>query len=292
MANKNGFQIETTVDGIPLTRNIVEGLDLKCVQGLCAADLDQLDQPRDFDWYMTNVIAPLVESGEVSDGSDGPFDDRKLRLDQITLSGEGLQIALGATHYGAFRKDIDRDETGNENLQAIGSASFGDRYALFSRAPGVAVIVVSSNGAAYLGERTNEEDKGLLNAVAGHLKYRAPENVNLREDAVRELEEEFGIEESDIVSLEFVGLYSNLNRGDSDFTFIADVAQPDEYFTSGAWKEKVHEREHKDLIQLASLEQTWSLLNTGKIAGYDEPFRMMYSTRGGLESLKPGELRD
>ena len=316
MTNTNDFQVEevnyfdyvTTVPIIEkrlrksLSRELISHW---CVdhmftkEGLCAANPDDISQSRDFKWHIDNVINPLVKSGEISDGSDSPFDDRKLRYNTPTLiplssvrDRTSFTLPFGITHYKAFQADQNRSDEENLALQKRGEELFGDKYAFFSRAPGIAVLPITKEGSVFIGERTNEDAKGLLNAVAGHLKYRHPEKVDLNEDLLAEMEEEFGLLESSLIERPFfAGVYSNPIKGDLDFTYIAQTDAPDEYFSSGRWMEKVSEREHKPLIQLSSMSDVQRILDTGKVPDGRE-FDIMYSTRGALMSLKPGELRD
>lgn len=152
---------------------------------------------------------------------------------------------------------------------------------------------INEDGTVFIGERTNPEYGGFLNAVAGHLTYKQDVNsINIPEEAYRELKEEFGIDRDEVKSLELAGVYSHPIKGDLDFTFIAKIAKQDGYFSSDQWMANVKEREHKPLVRLASMAEVGELLETGKIPNSDRTLKVMYSTRGALESLLKGELRD
>ena len=268
-------------------------------EGLCAADVTNPSAPRDRASYLRDVIGPMVERGEIDDGSTTDYDDRKLRFSGATLWQPTsvspqilLNVRLGVTHYKAFLEDQNRSDSENVSLQLKGLNKFESRYAFFSRAPGIAVLPITKEGDIFIGERTNDEAKGLLNAVAGHLKYREdPTKVKLREDLDQEMEEEFGIKASSVVGEPiFAGLYSHPIKGDLDFTFIVRTDVPSEYFSSGEWKKHVSAREHKELIKLASMDEIRMLLDEGLVPGSEKIYELMYSTRGALESLLPSDL--
>lgn len=306
---RNDYQVERAsyaMGEVPLFRSDghpdprLRGPDVSIIYskiGLCAANSENPFQPRDFQWNLDNVINPMVERGEIDDGSNSPFDDRKLRYEGSNIvpgypayMGDDLFVSFGITHYKAFLADQNRSDEDNLKLQERGQKLFGDRYAFFSRAPGIAVLPITKEGSVFVGERTNEEQGGFLNAVAGHLKYRNPEEVDIQEDLLRELEEEFGLTKSSLVEgPTFVGVYSHPIKGDLDFTYIVQTDVPNDYFSSGTWMEKVSEREHKPLIQLASMVDVQRLLQDGKVPDGRE-FPLMYSTRGALGSLREEDL--
>ncbi|MEK6900489.1 MAG: NUDIX hydrolase [Nanoarchaeota archaeon] len=312
MAQRNDFQVEMTDDGEfgnPGRRTLdykladkLCPLDISSVLGLCAANVDNSSQPREREWYLKNIINPMIKRGELGDGVKTKFDDRKLRYGGSTVldltsqgMGASLFVRFGITHYKAFLADIKRSDEENLKLQERGSEELGDRWAFFARAPGVAVLPITEDGSIFIGERTNSEYGGFLNAVAGHLKYRDPINrINVQKDAYRELKEEFGIDREEVerFGFNFVGLYSHPIKGDLDFTFLAKVNKPDRYFTSGEWMKKVSEREHKPLVRLANLAEIGELLDTGKVPGSDRTLQVMYSTRGALQSITPYHIRN
>ncbi len=268
-------------------------------EGLCAANPENRKQPRDRDWYLANVIAPMIERGEIDNKTRTPFDDRKLRYDSSeffnapTYGEDDLVVRFGITHFPAFQADINRSNEENLKLQERGLQDFGDKWAYFARAPGVAVLPINKGGTIFVGERANEEYGGFLNAVAGHLTYKDKvKQVDISGEALRELQEEFGIQPGEVSNLRFVGLYSHPIKGDLDFTFLADVAKPEQYFVSGEWKKSVKEREHKDLVRLATMAEIHELLETGKVSGADKTLQVMYSTRGALMSVYANEIKN
>ena len=310
MTQKNDFEIEPvkiadfepTGFSISLSRSKrSDGLLLTPTEGRCAANPDNANQPRNREWYLANVIAPMVELEEIDNGTKTKFDDRKLRYDGSILSLAATSLSnmnhlspsFGVTHYKAFLADVNRSDEENRKLQERGIQEFGERWAYFARAPGVAVLPINQDGTIFIGERANKKYSGFLNAVAGHLTYKDElSQVDMRSEAYRELKEEFGVQQEEVSNLRFVGLYSHQAKGDLDFTFLADVAKPEEYFASGEWKSSVKERKHKDLVRLATMDEIQELLYTGKVPGSDRTLQVMYSTRGALMSVDSNEIKN
>lgn len=314
MAPRNDYEVETAPGQIAVSlgkltaeiRKLQRGhgsirdqTTIFAKEGLCSANSDNKEQPRDRAWYLANVIAPMIERGEIDNKTRTIFDDRKLRYDgsQFIYAPSYfeyyLDVRFGVTHFKAFLADINRSDEGNLKLQERGLQDFKDRWTYFARAPGVAVLPINQDGTIFIGERVNAEYGGFLNAVAGHLTYKDDlKQVDIRGEALRELQEEFGIGPAEVSKLRFVGLYSHPVKGDLDFTFLADVAKPEQYFASGEWKKSVKEREHKDLVRLATMAEIQELLETGKVPGSEKTLPAMYSTRGALMSVHADEIRN
>ncbi len=286
-----GYAVERTRDGLSLTREAVEGAVLRFEEGLCAANPHDHTQPRNRQWYLDNVIAPLLEEGKIDDGSRTAHDDRKFRLDAAAFRQGTLTSYLGVTHYQAFRDDLERNAAENARLRTRGLLVHNDPHAYFARCLGVAGLVISSNGAAFLGLREQGDDSALLGCVAGYVTFKdTPGEIDLQADLGRELGE-FGLSTKDIERIVLVGLYGHPTRGDLDFTHVVLVNKPDYYFTSGIWQENATEREHGALIRIASLRDAQLLCMTGHLPSLSRQFRLHYSARGALESLTQGELR-
>ena len=309
MPSRNDFQIETAYvlyqkRKVELNRDTSSNTNLLPFKGLCAADPNgnaDFLKLRHREWYLEKVIKPMIERGELDDGKKTPFDDRKLRYDGSSLYKNAdlesvkdeLLVSFGITHYQAFLADLNRSDEENLQLQERGRKELGERWAYFARAPGVAVLPINQDGTIFIGERTNKERNGCLNAVAGHLTYKDKvQEIDIPGETIRELEEELGIQPAEVSNLRFVGLYSHPIKGDLDFTFLADVAKPEQYFASGEWKKSVKEREHKDLVRLATMAEIQELLETGRVPGSDRTLEVIYSTRGALMSVYPEEIRN
>jgi hypothetical protein len=288
------FGVEQDVNGILLNRDNVRNVNLHFMEGKCTATMN--GQPRDRAWYLQNVLQPLVDdpnSGVNDSSKPGTWDDRKLRTDSLNLKNGILTVGLGITHYKAFREDIDRSLEDNEELQRVGFEVLDDKYAFFTRCPGVAGLVRSQEGYIFLGQRTGDADHGLLAATAGHLGYvENPNDLSLEDNLYREIGE-FGLTKDNVVSTIFVGAYNNPNRGDFDFTFVVDSNMESAYFENQAWKSAAKaagENEHSELIKVASMQEVHKLLEIGRIEEYDKPFDLQYSTRGALMSLRPEDF--
>lgn len=274
-----------------LVKEEAEGKTLRITKGLSAGNIQYPDQPRDFDWTVEHIIGPLVRSGKIGDGiPPNKWDDRKLRYNGAEAKGNEVVIPVGATHFHAGRADMQRDPKLNEYLQEMGLAVFNERYALFARPLGVCVLPITSDGSVFIGERTGQEHTNFLNGVAGYVEFRDPNTLNIQQDLERELLEEFGIKNDELLEQpRLVGTAYNPNNGEMDISFLVRVNKPDIYFSSGDWKQNVKEREHKDLVQVATLAEIEELLTTGKIGSLQRD--IMYSTRLGLESLTDSDLR-
>lgn len=290
---REDFRIEATSDNVQLNRNNVGGLNLSFKEGLCRADVNVIVRPRTGrkDYY-ERFLLPLVKRGEISDGSYGLYDDRKLRLYETRINKNQLEISLGITTFQEFKADERRSAEENRELQERGLKDFDDRFAFFSRAIGVAAVVISKGGSVFLGERQGQEDEGWLNSAAGYVSYK--ENmmdIDFGEDARREVLEELGVKSDEIKSLEFVGVYSHASRGDVDFSYLAFTNLDDDYFVEGGWKERIEEREHGYLIKLDSYHAIHRLLYERKLSeNGDRRWNVMYSTRGALMSLETKEI--
>ena len=290
---ENDFATEVTGEGILLTRENVEGLEIVCREGLCASLKSNPKRIIPRAEYIKEILNPMIERREINDGSKpGKFDDRKLRLSLTSINRDKLFLYFGATNYKHFKEDLLRSPEDNIALQQKGLNLLGERYAFFSRAPGVAGLVISADGHIWIGERIGtQDDPNKLNSVTGHLAYRKNgSSVNLEEDLRREAREEFGLKDEDIEKISFVGGYLHPNRGDMDFTFLVNSTLPDSYFSSGDWMSKVSDREHKSLVQIPSYAVVQELLKSGRIPGVDKKFNIFYSTRGALQSLRPNEI--
>lgn len=287
MINKD-YDIIQTKEGISLTGKAAAQIKrFNFVEGLCAADPKTPLKPRETRWYLDTVITPLLQQGKIDDGTKTLFDDRKFRLHTIGLQDDTLEIALGVSYFSAYLEDQERSDEENLFLQEKGLRDFHDKWAYFQRNPGVAGLVLSSTGSAYIGKRANLEGLGKLNSVAGHMDYK--ENmyeVDVRANLQNEMTEEMGITSDEVISAKFVGAYGHPIKGAMDFAWIVRTSLPDTYFSpQGAWKERRKIEEHQDLIKLATPAEIKMLLWEGRLPGKNEMFQIKYSTRGALENL-------
>lgn len=300
---KNNYGVVLTNGGIPIAGDLARRIvGFSFVPGQCAADVEKpRSQPRSREWYLEYVINPMLAAGELDDGTRTPYDDRKLRVDGasiITLSTDSnawsvIEVALGISHFKAFRADQNRTEEECGVLQQHGIRDFGDQWAYFQRNPGIAGLVLSKDGFPYVGRRTNKEMQGSLNATAGHLEYRKNVgDVNVMVDLYREMHEEFGVLPEDVVSTTFVGAFGSPVHGDFDFTYVVRTKLGNDHFAAdGVWTTRRTKKEHEELIKLATLGEVQQLLTEGTLPYRKEKFQVMYSTRGALESLRENDFK-
>lgn len=293
MNARNDYEVVSVKDGsVRLAGAVVSQImRYRFVEGLCAADSENSKRPRDRAWYRENIMKPLIADGTI--GINSRFDDRKFRFDGALINGNTLEIALGDSYYKAFQQDQEREDRANLDLQWAGMSLFDDRWAYLQRNPGTAGIVISATGCAYLGARTNPDQTGKLNSVAGHMDYRENiQEVDILAMLASELDEEMGIAKDDVVGMRFVGAYGHPIKGDLDFTWIVRTNLGDNYFAhGGAWETRRKKQEHGELVRLANPVQVKFLLDEGRVLDKQQQFNIMYSTRGGLESLTDGDFR-
>lgn len=284
------YSIELTKKGIALSRQNVSGRRLVCLDGLCAANPENLEQPRDREWYKTNVLLPGIMHGRIQDGTKSPYDDRKPRLDEIFLQEGVLEVHLGITTYQAMATDVHRNLGENAKLQERGKARFKNKFAFFSRAAGVTAVPVTKEKTIFLGQRIGtKEYPNFLNFASGYVEYKEiASETDLEKEASRELQEEFGIIPQEIVSSEFIGIFGNSETGEADFAFLFSTSIPETYFIDGGWKRRVAKKEHQGLIRIADMNQVETLLK-GKLP--ENVKGIMYNSQGVLESLRPEDLQ-
>ena len=279
------------------------------VKGNGAADADIHDptRPRDWDFVMKHVVKPLVDGGHIA--INKRFDDRKIRLDSFEIysggsafpgpSGDmwnGLRLSVGPTWYKAFKADLDRSPQENGTLQGMGLKDFGNRWAYFSMTLGVAVGVVTQDGHVYIGQRASIGDTpGALNFVAGHTTFNEDvDKIDNIQDALREVMEETGILEDELVqlpktkssikNLSPIGIAMHPLTSDGDFCFVTQANVGDDYFEKGLWEDRIlaqgRKPEHENFIGLKTSDDLNVLINEGKLKQFGkQTFPMIYSSR-------------
>ncbi|MEK6898214.1 MAG: NUDIX domain-containing protein [Nanoarchaeota archaeon] len=286
------YSIEKSDEGIDLSRDNVRGLELEIVQGLCRANKDAYFLPRDIKWYDENVLNPMIQRGEISDGSRlGSFDDRKMRYDgsSLNLVNRSLKIRLGHSHFKDYIEKKKRSKEETQELVRLGLRHFNDPYSFFGRNPGVTGVVMTSDKKLIIGERQVEKDmyEGLLQGVAGHLSYKqTPSDIKLEEEMLREIEEETGIKKTDVKKMGFLGVFSftDVAGDDLDFCFLVDTNIHSEYFNSKEWKSHVKKPEHKEFLAIPNYRTLREMLDGKEYSGKRRD--IVFSTRGALEEIK------
>ena len=74
--------IDFTSEGSPIYGCEVENSNFSFIEGLCAVDINNINQSRNRQLYLKNVIKPMILRGEIDDGLNTPYDDRKFRIDK------------------------------------------------------------------------------------------------------------------------------------------------------------------------------------------------------------------
>jgi len=116
-----------------------------------------------------------------------------------------------------------------------------------------------------------------------------PTTVSLESELLREAREEMKIEEQEVSKIIPAGAYLHPNRGDMDFAYLLLID-----LSEGELRNRLNKaypgKEHRKVVSVTSHEQVQRLLEEGRVEGYDKKAQIMYSTRGALQSLRPGEL--
>ena len=83
--------------------------------GLCRADPENPIQNRTIEWYDENVLSPMIKNGKISDGSNSPFDDRKMRYHRGKFYGstaidprEICIFEFGHSHFLEYKEKRNR----------------------------------------------------------------------------------------------------------------------------------------------------------------------------------------
>lgn len=289
------YTVETATNGNPVNRVNFSGRKVNIIKGLCRADPDNPYSDRSIGWYGKNVLKPGIEEGRISDGSKGPFDDRKMRLHGVEFAERPNPIApthpisevdilLGHSYYG---EPGFTPESGDK-LTRLGEEHLNDPYAFFPRVPGVTGLIKAGRK-IFIGDRMeNKAMAGHLQGAAGFLTYQQNlSEVSLEGEMYKELLEETGIRQDQVTGLEFLALVSdpNVNGDDLDFTYLITTDLDPAYLSNGEWKNNVQkkERDHNDFHAIEDFESLQRLIKTGELNG--KQWSVVFSTQGPLEQL-------
>ncbi len=281
--------IEKTDDGIPLVRsNFKKGLNIFFAKnGLCDVNPYIEQSSRDREYYLKNVLKPLIDNGRIDTGRI--FDDRKLRFSGIQVVSmekhiiKEFLIKTGITYFQRFKDDCERNKKESIALRKLGEKRWRDEYAYFSRPIGISVALMTSDKSFFIGKRENREDRGQWGLVSGFLSYKDfLRELHLGSEIYRETKEEFGVNSQDILNYELIGIFKHPLRGDTDLTYLAKTCISRDYFLSGEWKEKAKDIEHGELIEIDSYKKAQKILSRKNL---------QYATRGLLENLIPDDFK-
>ena len=197
-----------------------------------------------------------------------------------------LNVSMGPTSWQEWKQDYNRSPEQAEALQELGLKQHQDRGFYLSQGLGAAVLTMTREGDVVVGVRKSDSYDGAIHGAAGWMTFnRDVSKISPVKDAYRELQEELAISPQEVSALNLIGLVAYPQTLEADFVFIAKTGKEKEYFTSGAWKEAVDAKEHRDLIVLDHPQQIERLLGEGKVVESDKKYEVLASTAYGLEQL-------
>ncbi len=197
-----------------------------------------------------------------------------------------LSLAIGPTSWGEWREDYKRSEEDATVLQKLGETKHQNQGFYLSNGLGAAVLTMTTEGDIVVGVRKSDSYDGAIHGAAGWMTFdRDISKINPFNDAYRELNEELAVQRDSVSALDLVGLVAYPKTWEADFVFVARTSKERDYFTSGAWKDAVDAREHRDLVVLANPSEIRHLLGGGKAPVGDKKYEVLASTAYGLEVL-------
>ncbi|MBI2573101.1 hypothetical protein HYV86_04540 [Candidatus Woesearchaeota archaeon] len=257
--------------------------------------------------YIATVLEPAIKRGEVADGSQGPFDDRKHRFHSFSLrrveggSEPVLLVHTAPTTYQAFRaeleaeKDPARGRSYFEGLITRTRTSLFDEYAFHSRIGGVGGLVFSKTGAVYVGTRAEGNDvAGLADAVSAHMPFFGydPKDIDLNLALLKAVQRERGVLAQDIVATEFIGAGGDKYRGDFDFVWLIHTSLPDEHFTGDAWKQYAGRKNAQTrLVAARSMEDVERMLQADQLPDGTKTAGMHYTLEHALRNINADDFK-
>ena len=263
--------------------------------GHAPQNLDGDPVETSFDSYYKEVLEPMIQAGDISDGSmEGSYDDRKLRLSGGVIpdtasgdEGKTFCLSVGPTHYGRWKKDSERTPEANFALMYRGLVDHGNPWAYFAATIGVVVVPITTDGHVFAGERDGVDLSDTLDFPGGHSTFNIdPSEVNPLVDAARELKEEQGINmKLTPENTRILGITQHTNSGIAGFVFAVQTNVSDKYFTSGEWRKRATTKENKRLFQISSKAEAEALLHEGRVPQDQETHELLYVTHLPLEYL-------
>jgi len=218
-----------------------------------------------------------------------------MRYDFSEEDGDNLKVGLGHSHFLEYLESRNRTKDERYRLARLGTEIYRDRFAFFPRNPGVTGIVRTSDRRIIVGYRTSEGDPvfdGLVQGAATHLPYeKDPSRLNLRKVMREAYKNEFGLAPKNILSMDFLGLFSfeDQHGDDLDFGFLADTDLHSNYFAGDSWRSNADKINHVKLISLSNIVALRKLTPNGEIGGQTN--NVIFSTRGPLEPLTLGDFK-
>lgn len=247
------------------------------------------DKMKQFDLLIQEKIPVDLGNGKAEVMSFGDLKCRYggHRFSCGTDSSRGLYLFIGPTSWHEWKQDYNRSDEQAEALQNLGLREHQDRGHYLSNGLGTVAITLTQEGDAVVGVRKSDSYDGAIHGAAGWMTFnRDVKKINHFDDAYRELGEELAVQPKDVSALYLIGLVAYPKTLEADFVFLAKTDKEKEYFTSGAWKEAVDAKEHRDLVILGHPDKINRLLGEGKVVPKgDKRYEVLASTAYGLEML-------
>lgn len=264
-------------------------ISFRCQPGNPAVLLDDSRPHANFESFLENVITPSTTAGWMHDNSKShTYDDRKLRWSNIPTDliinheASSLSLCVAPTCYQHCQLDIHRSPQDALNLMLSGIRKEADPYLYFARGMGVCIIPVTRDGTVFIGQRKNSKEYcHYLSFISGWASFhRDVKHIDFYHDAEQEIKEEILYSGSiEPGMLQFVGISGHPLTGETDIVFCLHCKLSDEHFLTKDWPE------HLSWFPLRSRKEAISLRDHGQIANAESPFRIMFSSRMGLDYL-------
>ncbi len=265
------------------------------------------DQDLSVSKYVDNVLVPAINSGQVADGSRGPFDDRKHRVYGFSLRRMGNMVEpvfvarTAPSTYQDFKAELEAESDPNrgrayfEALKERARRSLTNEFGFHSCIGGVGGLVFSKSGTAYVGTRAEGNDvAGLADAVSSHMPFFGydPRKIDLKLALLKAVQRERGVLAGDIVATEFLGAGGDKFRGDFDFVWNIFTSLPDDHFTGDAWKQYAGKKHAQTrLVAVRSIEDAEKMLCTDQLPDGTETQGMHYTLEHALRNLYDNDFK-
>lgn len=295
-----------TVDYILHTdRSQGKGKGLVFVKGLCAVNPNNPQDRLTYDQGLEKIM-----------------EGRKFRFNDpiINETNNKIIIPLGVTNWSEYERDANRfKERKIEEIEKIkqkGLELYEDEFAFFSRALGMEVLPITSDGYALMGPRSEECQfyRGNINSVPGFISFRSKkrlDRLNPKVDVRKKLYEKLGIGRKDLAGEPtFIGIVSHPLIGGMGILYIQRINKEKDYFKSGRWKEEVSKKSgvvyYDGLILVKDIDLISTIAQKGKIEKNDlnspkikvcgelptkDSYTLEFTTRQILKSLSKEDLR-
>ncbi len=244
--------------------------------------------------------APLFDQGIhnleslVQEGKIAPR-DFKVRFDgcevvsprRIVPPPHLAVFRYGVTHFYECKEDMNKSKEDVVKLMELGTEFHEDQGYFLARGMGAVVLPMTSDRKIVVGVRNSTEYDGEIHGPAGWLTFSQDvEKISPLNDAYRELGEELAVFASDVESMYLMGAVAYRKTLETDVIYFARLTQPSAYFESGAWKEAVDAKEHRELILLSTPDEIDQLVTSGKPPKDNRKFEVVDSTHYGLSVLR------